>query len=71
MLGVAAGTQNLRLAAAALLFAPFLVFFYLCVRPGTVFKNHSSQGSLFFAGLAFIWSFCAVFLSLFAGFAPF
>ncbi|MHA7218299.1 hypothetical protein ACX80L_05350 [Arthrobacter sp. MDT1-48-3] len=71
VLGVAAGLQVFMVAAAALLFAPFLVLIYLCLKPQTVFKDRSSQGSSLFAGLGFIWLFCALFLSLFVGFAPF
>ena len=70
-LGVTADAQTVRLAAAALLFAPFLVLTYLCVKPQTVLKSSSSQGSVFFAGLAFVWLASALFLSLFVGFAPF
>ncbi|MHA7239112.1 hypothetical protein [Arthrobacter sp. TMS1-12-1] len=70
-LEVAAGAQIFRAAAAALLFAPFLVLIYLCVKPQTVLKDRSPQGSLLFAGLGFIWLLSALFLSLFVGFAPF
>ncbi|WP_326965302.1 hypothetical protein [Arthrobacter sp. PL16] len=70
-LGVTADAQAFRVAAAALLFAPFLVLIYLCVKPQTVLKNRSFQGSILLAGLGFIWLLCALFLSLFVGFAPF
>ncbi|MBG6218510.1 hypothetical protein IWX75_002993 [Arthrobacter sp. CAN_A6] len=70
-LGVAADAQTFRVAAAALLFAPFLILIYLCVKPPAVLKDCSPQGSLLFAGVGFIWLLCALFLSLFVGFAPF
>lgn len=69
-LGVAADAQIFRMAAAALLFAPFIALIYLCVNPQTVLRNRSSQGSPAFAALGFIWLLCGLFLSLFVGFAP-
>ena len=38
-LEVDAGTQAFRLAAAALLFAPFLVLIYLCLKPEAAVKQ--------------------------------
>lgn len=70
-LGVTADAQTVRLDAAGVLFAPFVVLIYLVVKPQTVFKRSSSQGSVLFAGLAFVWLVCALFLSLLVGFAPF
>ncbi|MDN4611808.1 hypothetical protein [Arthrobacter burdickii] len=72
-LGVAADAdaQIFRMAAAALLFAPFIALIYLCVNPQTVLRNRSSPGSPAFAALGFIWLLCGLFLSLFVGFAPF
>jgi len=70
-LQVAGGTQAFRIAIAVVLLAPFLVLIYLCVKPEAALKTRSSQGSVLFAALSFAWLLCALFCSLFLGFAPF
>jgi hypothetical protein len=70
-LGVPVWFQAFRVTSAMVLFAPFLALIFLCTRPRLVFKQNPWWGSLFFAGLAFLWLFFALFLSVLVGFGGF
>ncbi|MFC7848650.1 hypothetical protein ACFUTU_09260 [Arthrobacter sp. NPDC057388] len=70
-LAVPAWSQAFRVTTATVLLAPFLALIFLCAKPRLVFKQDPWWGSLFFAGLAFVWLLCALFLSVFVGFGGF
>jgi hypothetical protein len=70
-LGVPAWSQAFTIITAAVLFAPFLALIFLCIRPRTIFRQDPWWGSLFFGGLALLWLFLGLFLSIFVGFGGF
>ena len=70
-LGVPVWFQAFRVTSAMVLFAPFLALLFLCTKPRLFFKQNPWWGSLFFAGLALLWLFFALFLSLVVGLGGF
>jgi hypothetical protein len=67
--GAYPGLQEFRVVAAVLLFAPFLVLIFLSIKPQLLSRKELWRGSWSVAAMAFTWFFCALFLSLLAGFA--
>ncbi|MFJ6281407.1 hypothetical protein [Arthrobacter subterraneus] len=69
--GAAVEVQLVIIPVAVLLFAPFPFLIFLSAKPRTFFKVEPWWGGLFPAGLAFLWFFCALFISLGFGFGGF